>query len=332
MNQRTTQDTSGSGLTADWKNWGPHIERSDLNLSRPSYSIPALLGVGSTAAGLLLLAVRSLSNSSVVSNDWHLVAAVSLVSGGLAVLGLSSLHAWGRLGLDNRSSKTSISQVGKESLPVVALGKVLQSLASTAEARDSQTYGHCERVADDSVAIGKVLGLSNEELDTLFWAALLHDVGKMAVAESVLTKSGRLTSDELDEIRRHPGYGADLVLGISPHLVGIAEAIRAHHERWDGRGYPLGISGNRIPLLARIISVTDVYEALTSPRPYREPLRPEQAAVYIRRGSGTQFDPVVVGAFERLHATAGLATALPRPEPSAAPIVRATAPMDGLTS
>src|SRR5690606_11405520 len=138
---------------------------------------------------------------------------------------------------------------------------------------------------------------------------LLHDVGKMAVAESVLTKSGRLTSDELDEIRRHPGYGADLVLGISPHLVGIAEAIRAHHERWDGRGYPLGISGNRIPLLARIISVTDVYEALTSPRPYREPLRPEQAAVYIRRGSGTQFDPVVVGAFERLHATAGLATA-----------------------
>src|SRR5690606_19946634 len=127
-------------------------------------------------------------------------------------------------------------------------------------------------------------GLSSEELDTLFWAALLHDVGKMAVAESVLKKSGRLTNDESDEIRRHPAYGADLVLGISPHLIGIAEAIRAHHERWDGRGYPLGASGESIPLLARIISVTDVYEALTSPRPYREPLRPEQALVYIRRG------------------------------------------------
>lgn len=187
------------------------------------------------------------------------------------------------------------------SLPSVQLESVLQSLADTAEQRDSQTHGHCERVALDSVALGTALGLPWEQLGTLYWAALLHDVGKIAIAETVLSKAGRLTADELGEIRRHPAYGADLLTGISTSLARVAESIRAHHERWDGLGYPRGLRSECIPLVARIVSVVDVYEALTSPRPYREPLSPEQAVVYIRRGSGTQFDPDVVDIFERLH-------------------------------
>lgn len=191
-------------------------------------------------------------------------------------------------------------------LPYVQLESVLQSLADTAEQRDSQTHGHCERVALDSVAVGTALGLPREQLGTLYWAALLHDVGKIAIAETVLAKAGRLTSDELDEIRRHPAYGADLLTGISTSLAQVADSVRAHHERWDGLGYPLGLRSESIPLVARIVSVVDVYEALTSPRPYREPLTPDQAVVYIRRGSGTQFDPDVVAVFERLHARRAL--------------------------
>jgi len=182
------------------------------------------------------------------------------------------------------------------------------------------------------VTIGTLIGLSEEELNTLYWAALLHDVGKLAVAQSVLTKSGRLTSEELEEIRRHPTYGADLLMGISPHLEQVAAAVRSHHERWDGKGYPQGISGDQIPLLARIVSVIDVYEALTSPRPYRDPLLPGQALVYIRRGSGTQFDPRVVAAFERLHASGRLLTTSSAGCRECAPGTLVKSSTDGLTT
>jgi len=210
-----------------------------------------------------------------------------------------------------------LSERASWSLPAVQLESVLQSLADTAEQRDSQTHGHCERVALDSVAVGTALGLPREQLGTLYWAALLHDVGKIAIAETVLSKAGRLTPDELSEIRRHPAYGADLLTGISSSLAQVADSIRAHHERWDGLGYPLGLQSGGIPLVARIVSVVDVYEALTSPRPYREPLTPDQAVVYIRRGSGTQFDPEVVAVFERLHARCALPSQASMSSPTA---------------
>ena len=135
---------------------------------------------------------------------------------------------------------------------------------------------------------------------------MLHDLGKIAVPEFVLQKQGRLSEEEFSEIRRHPSYGADLLASVSTEFRPIADVVRAHHERWDGQGYPLGLHTDEIPLMARIIAIVDVFEALTSERPYREPMGPEHALEYIRNGAGTQFDPRIVPLFESLYERGGL--------------------------
>lgn len=179
--------------------------------------------------------------------------------------------------------------------------RVLASLAKTVEIRDQHTQGHCKRVARNAVVMGRALGMSSSDLALLHWAATLHDLGKIAVPEYILLKSGRLTEDEFAEIRRHPAYGADLLASVSPSFRPIAEVVRAHHERWDGLGYPLGNKGPEIPEMARIIAIVDVFEALTSERPYRSPMSDFQALQYVKNAAGTQFDPALVGLFEVLY-------------------------------
>ena len=179
--------------------------------------------------------------------------------------------------------------------------RVLASLANTVEVRDHHTQGHCERVARNALVMGHALGISSRETTVLYWAARLHDLGKIAVPEYILLKSGRLTEDEFAEIRRHPSYGADLLASVSVTFRPIADVVRAHHERWDGLGYPLGFKGEEIPRLARVIAIVDVFEALTSERPYRSPMPATQALQYVRNGSRTQFDPELVAEFERLY-------------------------------
>lgn len=178
--------------------------------------------------------------------------------------------------------------------------RVLESLSRTVEVRDHHTQGHCQRVAKNAQVVGQALGLQAEELDILYWAAILHDIGKIAIPEYILLKNGRLTEEEFAEIRRHPAYGADLLASVSLTFRPIADVVRAHHERWDGMGYPLGYSGREIPRLARIIAVVDVFEALTSERPYRSPMPVAQALSYVIGGAGTQFDPEIVPVFRRL--------------------------------
>lgn len=178
--------------------------------------------------------------------------------------------------------------------------RILGSLANTVEVRDHHTQGHCRRVAKNAVQMGRALGLEASRLETLYWGAVLHDLGKIAVPEFILQKHGRLSEEEFAEIRRHPGYGADLLASVSPEFKPIAAVVRAHHERWDGLGYPLGCRGEEIPLLARIIAIVDVFEALTSERPYRNPMPADQALRYVRKGAGTQFDPALVPLFEAL--------------------------------
>lgn len=179
--------------------------------------------------------------------------------------------------------------------------RVLSSLSNTVEIRDHHTQGHCERVARNAVVVGNALGISAEESNVLYWAARLHDLGKIAVPEYILLKSGRLTEEEFAEIRRHPAYGADLLASVSQSFRPIADVVRAHHERWDGLGYPLGYAGHEIPRLARVIAVVDVFEALTSERPYRSPMPESQALEYVKNGSGTQFDPELVRLFVGLY-------------------------------
>lgn len=179
--------------------------------------------------------------------------------------------------------------------------RVLSSLALTVEIRDEHTRGHCERVAQNTMAMGQALGFNNRQLETLYWGAILHDLGKIAVPESILLKPGTLTESEYSEIKRHSEYGADLLDSVAPEFKEIATVVRYHHERWDGLGYPARLEGEEIPLMSRMISVVDVFEALTSSRPYRDPMRSEHALIYLKDGAGTQFDSQIVALFEELY-------------------------------
>jgi HD-GYP domain-containing protein (c-di-GMP phosphodiesterase class II) len=136
-----------------------------------------------------------------------------------------------------------------------------------------------------------------EEIELLECAARLHDVGKLGVPEAILRKPGPLDESEWAVMRRHPEWGAQMVARV-PGLEGIAEYVRGHHERWDGRGYPDGLAGSRIPLASRVISVCDAFEAMVSRRPYRAPLSFDAALRELLAGAGSQFDPGLVAAVE----------------------------------
>ena len=173
--------------------------------------------------------------------------------------------------------------------------ELLETLANAIEARDGYARGHSERVSRLAIAVGQRLGLPADSLGHLHRAARLHDIGKIATPDAILNKPEALTEAEWQIVRRHPTDGVEMLAGAS--LVAPAlDAIRHHHERWDGAGYPLGVQGKQIPLLARIIAVADAYDAMTSARPYREPLDASEAVRELAAGRGKQFDPRCVDA------------------------------------
>jgi HD domain len=173
--------------------------------------------------------------------------------------------------------------------------KALEQLSSALEARDPNTHGHSRRVARHAWMIAKRMGLSDEEVARVRTAAAVHDVGKLQTPPSVLRKPGSLTDEEFDVIKRHPVDGAKLVAALGDAQ--LTAMVRHHHERLDGTGYPSRLSGEEIPLGARIIAVADTFDAITCARAYR-PARPHAAALEIlKREAGTQLDPAVVRAF-----------------------------------
>lgn len=172
----------------------------------------------------------------------------------------------------------------------------LKSLVISIEARDSYTKQHSERVAIYSIQIAEVMGLSDEEKDAIRFGAYLHDIGKIGVRDTVLLKPTELTEEEMAEIRLHPIKGDEIVKPIR-FFPKERELIRYHHERFDGKGYPDGLKGNEIPLIVRILSVADAYDAMTSARPYRAPRTHDYAIKEIINNIGAQFDPAVVKAF-----------------------------------
>ena len=186
---------------------------------------------------------------------------------------------------------------------------IVSAWARSIESKDIYTLGHCERVADYACAIARTLDFDES---TLFWfriGALLHDVGKIAVPLEVLNKPGRLTPEERSQMEAHPVAGVELLKDVE-FPWDILPMVRSHHERWDGAGYPDRISGEAIPLNARILAVADVFDALTTDRPYRPAFGREEALQMMRDDCGRAFDPAVFAAFERVLATLG-ATALP---------------------
>ncbi len=174
-------------------------------------------------------------------------------------------------------------------------------LADAIEAKDPYTRGHCEDVAALAVRVARQMGLQGEELDHVKYGALLHDVGKIGISDGILLKPGRLLPEEFQVIQRHAAIGSDLVSRV-PALTSIAAIILHHHERFDGSGYPAGLSGDDIPLASRIISAVDALDAMTSPRPYREPVAKEAALAELRRCAGGQFDPTVIAIVEGILA------------------------------
>jgi putative nucleotidyltransferase with HDIG domain len=169
----------------------------------------------------------------------------------------------------------------------------VRSLVTAIEAKDAYTKGHSLRVAELSVAIAADIGFNPQRTARLEIAALLHDLGKVGVSRAILSKPGSLTDEEMREIRRHPDIGAGILEGV-PFLQDVAPWVEAHHERADGKGYGHGLSGQSIPLEARILAVADSFDAMTSARPYRAPLPEDLAIVELKSCSGTQFDGATV--------------------------------------
>jgi putative nucleotidyltransferase with HDIG domain len=167
---------------------------------------------------------------------------------------------------------------------------LLHSLTSAVDAKDAYTCGHSERVALVSRLLAKEAGMTDAQVERVYMAGLLHDVGKIGVPEGVLQKTGRLTPEEFEQIKKHPEIGARILRDIR-QIEDIIPGVLHHHERYDGKGYPSGLAGEAIPLLGRIICLADCFDAMTSSRTYRKALPLEVALTEIRRCAGTQFDP-----------------------------------------
>ncbi len=172
----------------------------------------------------------------------------------------------------------------------------IETLRYTVEAKDRYTHGHSDRVSAYSVLIGKKLGLSKEDLDTLKIGGLFHDIGKIGISDAILLKNGKLTDAEYTEIKNHPVIGKN-ILSNAAIFENIIPIVLYHHERYDGKGYPYGLQDSSIPFLARIVSVADSFDAMTSRRSYRGELDLEYVKNEFKSKSGTQFDPVIASIF-----------------------------------
>jgi HD-GYP domain-containing protein (c-di-GMP phosphodiesterase class II) len=179
-----------------------------------------------------------------------------------------------------------------------------QSLTAAIDAKDSYTYGHSERVARIAVTLGRQLDLQEEELSDLFLAGLLHDIGKIGIRDAVLSKQGELTTEEFEHVKQHVLIGYSILQNLRP-IAHLLPGVRNHHERFDGTGYPDGLAGETIPMMARILAVADAYDAMTTSRPYRHAISVAQVESILSEGAGTQWDPSVIDAFkvcrQRIH-------------------------------
>lgn len=208
---------------------------------------------------------------------------------------------------------------GLNARPAEGLGDALhlesptvRSLLSALRSHDPYTYRHSLRTVRLSLLLGRACGIAtHERLRVLSLGALAHDLGKILIPGEVLHKEGRLTAAEWEAVRQHPHDGARMLLGVAASD-GVCRVAAEHHERWDGHGYPAGLSGDRIDFNARVVAVADAFDAMTSERPYRPAVGYEEAAAELARCAGAQFDPEVVGTFlreprARLEAVVGAA-------------------------
>jgi putative nucleotidyltransferase with HDIG domain len=201
---------------------------------------------------------------------------------------------------DRESYRKTVLRAAESLLPdevsPLSTSQLLTIIANLIDAKDPYTAGHSRRVAVLAVAVAEQLELDSHTRSALWAGGYLHDIGKLAVPLRVLAKSGRLTSEEFEYIRAHPSDGAAILESI-PTLHHLTPGVRYHHEKWDGSGYPEGLSGDRIPLVAQIMAVCDAYDAMTSTRAYRASRDPEYARAEVAKEAGSQFGPLAAEAF-----------------------------------
>ena len=191
----------------------------------------------------------------------------------------------------NKKLSDYVDKIEESGNKLRALTKdVTEALANAIDAKDKYTHGHSSRVAVYSRKLAEMKGMSEEECDEVYYAALLHDVGKIGVSESIITKDGKLTAKEYEAIKQHPVLGAQILHSISEYPY-LSIGASSHHERYDGKGYPYGLKGTDIPEIARIISVADAYDAMSSKRSYRDAIPQQMVREELVKGTGTQFDP-----------------------------------------
>lgn len=179
-----------------------------------------------------------------------------------------------------------------------ARADAIRSLGMASEYRDNETGWHIMRMTNIAQSIAKAYGLAEDQRELLYMTAPMHDVGKIGIADTILLKPGKLTPEEFEVMKTHTDIGVTILTGNDPLIAAARDIAGSHHERWDGNGYPKGLTGEAIPMLARICSVADVFDALTSSRPYKKPWSVEDATAWIMAESGKYFDPAVVRAFD----------------------------------
>jgi len=193
----------------------------------------------------------------------------------------------------------SLLNLRKTYLELETRENLIKALSSAIEAKDPYTKGHSERVGEYSKKLALKLGFDREKAESLYWAGILHDIGKIAIPIDILTKPGKLTDEEFEKIKVHPVISYKICESLNT-LKQVLPAVKHHHERYDGKGYPNGLKGEEIPYEARIMAVTDSFDAMTSDRSYRKAMPKEKAIEILKQGAGVQWDEKIVKAFIEL--------------------------------
>jgi len=310
----TLQDLHVTSTTAGQPMAGAEVQANAIwtalhgNPLRPAPAWPAVLAillcaVAAPLASLRLPVLRSALLGTAVAGAYLAIAQLAFDSGTVLVVSYP-LAAWalGTVGMLVAGVASALAERNAFSRRLRdSQLELIQRLAQAVDSRDAETGEHTYRIGVLSRRLALEIGWSPREAQMLMYASIAHDIGKIGIADSILLKAGPLDGEEWSHMKAHTTIGAQLLAGSPSPLVQMAETIaRSHHERWDGAGYPQGLSGTEIPLIARICAVVDVYDALLSRRAYKEAWQIDDVLAEIERGCGTHFDPELVTAFLRL--------------------------------
>jgi putative two-component system response regulator len=285
-----------------------------IGVAISDYDMPGMNGVAFIRAARAIPSFKHVPVVMVTSSDQRSLRREALEAGATDFLAkpfdpleirarISNLLALNRARLDQRERAAWLDREVKAATQLIAAREreIVHLLMKAAEHRDHETGNHVARVARLVGLIARGLGLPEGEIEQLSLASTMHDVGKISVPDTILLKPGPLTQDERREMERHADRGRRILEGSSSHLMQLAAEIAAtHHERWDGSGYPAGLAGEAIPLCGRIVAVADVFDALTSERPYKKAWSEGEALNHILANAGTHFDPACVAAFSHM--------------------------------